>query len=203
MTQSKKNKEKLITFSLVLLLFYLISCSPPPPLNDFFGIKMNPEEEKIFKIISYSEKNGASYHGSLKMDESIYSYAELTARNIIIKVVNESHQPIATNFNSDLFTLHTTDNNKFVLKKGRIVDYHSKSQIEPNSSMEYALQLPSDFWSSVGMKDANTIDADYQNEFWTGLNQIRLLKKDIKYLTVKLGGETTLILKPLPEGKTK
>ena len=200
MTQSKENKTELITLSIVLLLFYLISCSPPPPINDYFGIKMNPDDAKKFKIISYSEKDGASYHGNLTMDENIYAYAELTGKMFIIKVVNDSEKPVTTNFNTDHFTFLTADNKEFVLKKGRVTDYHSKSQIEPKSSMEYALQLPSNFWSSVGMRDANTMDADYQNEFWTGLNQLRLLKKDIKLLTLKLGSETTLILKPVPEG---
>ena len=135
------------------------------------------------------------------MDEKIYAYAELKGKVFLIKVVNESDQPIITNFNTDHFTFLTSKNKNFVLKKGRVEDYHSKSQIEPGSSMEYTLQLPSDFWKTVGMKDANTMDANYRTEFWTGLNQLRLMKKDIKLITVKLGGETTLILKPVPDGK--
>ncbi|MBC8183853.1 hypothetical protein H8E88_22395 [candidate division KSB1 bacterium] len=193
-----QNSKKSI---ILLILPILIFCSPPPPINDYFGIKMNPDDAKNFKIISYDEKHGASYHGSLKMNEKIYAYAELKGKVFIIKVVNESDQPIKTDFNTDHFSFLTTDKKDFVLKKGRVEDYHTKSQIEPNASMEYALQLPSNFWSSVGMKDANTMDANYRNEFWTGLNQLRLLKKDIVFLTVKLGGETTLILKPVPEGK--
>jgi len=162
---------------------------------------MNPDDVKNFKIISYSEKGGASYHGSLKMDEKIFAYAELRGKVFIIKVVNESDQPVKTNFNTDHFSFLTADNKNFVLKKGRVEDYHTNSQIEPNASREYSLQLPSNFWSTVGMKDANSMDANYRTEFWTGLNQLRLLKKDIVLLTVRLGGETTLILKPVPEGK--
>jgi len=191
--------KNLIKSILFISLAILISCSPPPPINDYFGIKMDPDDAKNFKIISYSEKGGASYHGSLKMNEKIFAYAELKGKIFIIKVVNESDQPIKTNFSTDHFTFLTKDNKTFVLKKGRVVDYHTKNQIEPNASLEYSLQLPSNFWETVGMKDTNSMDANYRSDFWTGLNQLKILKKDIKLITVKLGGETTLVLKPLPE----
>jgi hypothetical protein len=197
----KQNFKKTFFLPIILITFYLISCSPLPPINDYFGIKMNPDDAKNFKIISYSEKGGASYHGSLKMDEKIFAYAELGDKVFIIKIVNESDKPVATNFNTDHFSFLTADNKTFVLKKGRVEDYHSKSQIEPNAALEYRLQLPSDFWSTVGMKDANTMDANYRTEFWTGLNQLRLLKKDIVSITIRLGGEITLILKQVPEEK--
>jgi len=162
---------------------------------------MDPDDAKNFKIISYSEKGGASYHGSLKMNEKIYAYAELREKVFIVKVVNESDQPIKTNFNTDHFSFLTADNKNFVLKKGRVEDYHTKGQIEPNASLEYTLNLPSNFWETVGMKDVNSMDANYRTAFWTGLNQLRLLKKDIVLLTARLGGETTLVLKPVPEEK--
>ena len=130
MIQSKKYKKELTIIPILLLLFYLSACSPPPPINDYFGIKMNAEDAKKFKIISYSEKTGASYHGAIEMDEKIYAYAELTGKNFILKVVNESDRPIITNFNTDHFTFITADNKEYVLKKGRVIDYPTKIQIE-------------------------------------------------------------------------
>ncbi len=159
---------------------------------------MNPEEENKFKIMSYDPKSGASYHGTTTMNSDVYAYAELKGNQIIIKVVNESNKVIFTNYNTDQFLLLKNENQSFILNKGKITDYPTKSQIEPKSSNEYFLTLPSDFWKTVGMKDANAEDADYHDEFWTGLNQIQLAKKDIKLIQILLGGETTLILKPVP-----
>ena len=162
---------------------------------------MAPEDQKKFKILTYSEKDGASYQGNFKMEPNIYAYAELTIKGVKIKVVNDTEKPVATNFNSDQFMLHTKNNKDYVLKKGNVTSYPSRKFIKPFSPIEFDLQLPSDFWDTVGMKDHNTLDANYRNEFWTGLNQLRLLKEDINFISVSLGGETTIILKPVPDVK--
>ena len=37
------------------------------------------------------------------------------------------------------------------------------------------------------------------NDFWKGENSLQLVKEKIKIITVKLGGKTTLIMKPVPQ----
>jgi hypothetical protein len=37
------------------------------------------------------------------------------------------------------------------------------------------------------------------NDFWKGENSLQLVKEKIKIITVKLGGKTKLIMKPVPQ----
>jgi len=187
----------ILFFITVVWIFFCSSRTAK--MNDFFGVQMDPEEASKFKIISYSPEKGASYHGTLRMESRLYAYAELFGQTLAIRVVNETEKPVATNYNSDNFILHTNDNQSYVLRKGKFTDYPAGSVIKPNASREYKLILPSNFWQTVGMRDPQTHDAKYHDEFWTGLNQMNFLKKNIQRIEVVLAGKTTLILKPILE----
>jgi len=195
MTISKRNLKKLLITTLFL---FMLTCSYQAPVNDFFGIMMAPEETKYFKIQSYSEKDGISYLSNAKMNPKINAWAEMNINSILIKVVNNSDKSIAYSYGSDEFTFVTTKNKKHVLIKGDALKYPSKNQITPDETTEFYLQLPSDFWSTIGMRDPQSHNTDYMEKFWTGENRLLFLKENIKILTAKLGGETTLVLKPVP-----
>ena len=185
----------------ILFTITIFSCTPPPPMNDFFGIKMDLTDVNRFKIQSYSKEYGATYNGTANMKPQIYAYAELIGNQIIIKIVNDSDKPLVSSYGTDQFILHTKENKEFLLKKGKITSYPGDGRINPSSSNEYLLELPSDYWRTVGMTEPNAGDAEYHGKFWTGLNQIKLLKEDIKFVEVKLGEETIIVLKPLPKEK--
>ncbi len=185
-------------FPFILLFSLSFFCSRLAPVNDFFGVKMPVNEADKFKIISYSEEDGATYQGSLKMDTDIYGYAEVRGKMLQLKIINESEETITSNFITDQTIVFTKDNKKYLLNKGEPTSYPNQS-IKPNSSKEIMLQFPNDFWKTVGMTDANSYDADYRDEFWTGLNQIDLVKNNIEKIKVLLGGKITIILKPIVE----
>ena len=189
-------------FPFILLFSQAIFCGRLAPLNDFFGVKMPVNEADKFKIISYSEEDGATYQGSLKMDTDIYGYAEVRGKMLQLKIINESEETIISNFITDQTVVFTKDNKKYLLNKGEPTSYPNQS-IKPNSSKEIMLEFPYDFWKTVGMTDPNSYDADYRDEFWTGLNQIDLVKNNIEKIKVLLGGKITIILKPIVEIKNE
>ena len=193
-----KQIKRIINTLIPVLVLLLLFCAHQEPMRDFFGIKMDAGENKKFKIISYSEDKGASYHGSVKMEPELYAYAQFRIPQLLIKVVNETEQPVPTNYNVDRFFLYTKKGEQFVLRKEEISDYPNKL-IQPKSSQEYVLDLPSNFWETVGMTDHQSNSANYRDKFWTGLNQLRFLKSDIDYIEVRLGNDTVLILKPILE----
>ena len=70
---------------LLLILFLLFySCGSLDPVNDYFGIKMNPEEEESFRIVSYNEEKGIKYQSSMSMDSDVNAWAEIGVEDFVV-----------------------------------------------------------------------------------------------------------------------
>lgn len=197
MDSPKKSLLNILKISLQLLSLYLFACATTQPINDFFGIKMDEMEQDYFVIKSYSVQKGVSYQSTPNMNPLIYAWAEIEANKIRIKVVNDSNEPFFINYNYDRFTLVNNKNEKFILDKGQAFDYPKQNRIAPNKSIEFVLNLPSDFWSTVGMTDQQSMTANYNDDFWAGTNKILVLKENFKHISVSLGEELTIFLKPV------
>ncbi|MFZ5516172.1 MAG: hypothetical protein ACOY90_06010 [Candidatus Zhuqueibacterota bacterium] len=186
------------TLPMLLFLFPVIfSCATTQPINDFFGIGMDESQFDHFIINSYSVEKGVSYESTADMNPLIYAWAEIEANKIRIKVVNDTNDPIAINYNLDRFTLVTTRDEEFILSKGQSFDYPKQTKIAPNNFFEFVMNLPSDFWSTVGMTDQQSVTANYTKEFWTGNNKLSILKENLKVIRISLAGKLTLYLKPV------
>lgn len=180
----------------VLLLLFTFSCAPRV-LNDFFGIEMDPAHARDFKIVSYSDEGGARYRSDLSMNPLIYAYAGLGPNSITLKVVNTDTTPVKTSYNLDRFILVTKTGEEYHLLKGNPENYPDIGEIAPGQSVEYHLELPSNFWATIGMTKPDAESANYTKEFWKGENNLRFVKENIRYIEVVLGGETTFVLKPI------
>jgi len=188
-------------FIISLTILWLIGCAAPHAMNDFFGVKMNPEDEAKFKITSYSQNYGASFTGSPTMDQKFYAYGETIKNDLVIKITNETQQPVEINYQTDQFYIYTPDGKEFVLRKPQIDKYPSVSAIEPGQSVQFKLMLPTDYWRSVGMTTPNTEDAKLVEDFWKGLDQQNFSREKIKKIKILLAGKTLIVMKPLPKGK--
>jgi hypothetical protein len=180
-----------------LFLALLSSCSPTI-INDFFGIELNPEQEKDFQIVSYSAKDGVKYSSNPQMNPMVYAFAELQVNSVLIKIVNMDTIPIQLNYYIDEYILHSTKNETYKLLKGYQDKYSDIKSIGFNESIELDLKLPSIFWETIGMKNPQSHLEDYTEEFWTGENRTNFAKDEIKYIEVILGNKTVIILKPIP-----
>ncbi|NOZ61785.1 MAG: hypothetical protein GXO74_08885 [Calditrichaeota bacterium] len=192
----KKFKTQLIVS---LAILWLVSCAAPPAMNDFFGVKMAPKDEAKFKITSYSQNYGASYTGTSTMEPKFYAYGEMIKNDLIIKITNETEQPVEINYQTDQFYIYTPDGKEFVLRKPQIDKYPSASKIKPGKAVQFKLMLPSDFWRSVGMTAPNTEDAKLVENFWKGLDQQNFSHEKIKKIKILLAGKTLIVMKPLPK----
>ncbi len=179
----------------LLFLGGILSACSAVPMDDFFGIEMPPEAAAKFNIVSYSETEGTSYTSTSQMNPNIYAYAELKVEEVWIKVVNNSDKPIKSNYNQDEFYLYTKDGKVYVLHKGDREDYPQKPIIKPGDERQFRLYLPKNFWETLGMTRPFK---NYTYEMWSGSNNLSFYIDDIKGIKVVLGGETTIILKPLP-----
>lgn len=197
MIQKEFSELRISTICILLFSVLLFSCASNQPINDFFGIKMDESEADYFVIKSYSVNKGVNYQSTANMNPLIYAWAEIEANKIRIKVVNDSNDPISFNYNYDKFTLVNSKNEEFILDKGQAFDYPGQTRIMPNQSVEFLFNLPSDFWSTVGMTDQQSVTVVYNEDFWAGTNKISILKENVKHVTVSLGGELTLLLKPV------
>jgi len=186
------------TQHMLLFLFPVIfSCATTQLINDFFGISMDESQFDDFVINSYSLEKGVSYESTADMNPLVYAWAEIEANKIRIKVVNDTNDPIAINYNFDRFTLVNARDEEFILNKGQSYDYPKQTKIAPSGFFEFVMNLPSDFWSTVGMTDHQSVTANYTKEFWTGNNKISVLRENIKFIRISLAGTVTLILKPV------
>jgi len=182
--------------SLVVLIIILASCSPKV-IDDFFGIQMQPDQVKNFKIVSYSPQDGAKYSSNMYMNPSVFAYAEFATNSIHIKVGNFNSTPIKINYNLDEFYLYTEDE-KLALSRGDRERYSEKKEIKPNEFIEFDLELPTNFLDSIGMRSPQSHSANYTIEFWKGQNSVNMVKEKIKYIEVNLGTDISIILKPIP-----
>jgi hypothetical protein len=160
---------------------------------------MDPADSENFRIVSYSEKNGANYYSGAGMNPKIVAYAEIDMKMIRIKVVNFTDENLSYNYNTDLFTIDTKTAQTYLLIKGERTKYPSEGQIIPNQSVQFMLELPADYWKSVGLADANTANPDYTESIWKGGNTLQIVKENIDFITVSLGSENSIVLKKIPE----
>ena len=194
---------KKLLYLLFFPVLFIMSCSSQALLNDFFGIEMPLDEQAGFQIKSYSEKNGASYTSTPDMDNRIFAWAEMGRDVIHLQVINASDKQISLSYNTDKFILETTDQQKFILNKGKNFSYAPKKRIEPGGKMDFKLELPSKFWDTVGMRNVQSENENYSFDFWTGLNKFDFLKENVTLLVAELGDSTTIVLKPVPKSPEK
>jgi hypothetical protein len=186
-----------LLFGLSVALIFQIGCASSQKLNDFFGIEMPEDEADNFKMVSYEKDRGANYYSNSRMNTQLYSWAEIQPQIIKIKVVNLTDSAVPISYNMDQFTLYTEEN-EFILIKGDRIDYPTDESIAPHKSVEYTLELPMKFWQSAGISTASEAGPNSYKDFWKGENSLQLVKEKITMIKVKLGGEKTLIMKPVP-----
>ena len=187
--------EKL-TF-LFILITLLNSCSPLNPVNDFFGIHMNPTDEANFEIVKYNDVDGISYKNSINMDPNINAWAEISENEITVKVVNNSNVEIPLNYIADQFII-ITDEKEYILGKGERAEYFKKGMISPKASEIFKLELPLDHnniaRSGSGNVSTRTVLRNYSNTE----GKLNVGFDDIKYFIVKLG-KISILLKQVPK----
>ncbi|MDA3861676.1 MAG: hypothetical protein PF445_10650 [Melioribacteraceae bacterium] len=188
-------KFVIITISSLLL----VQCSSSTAINDFFGIKMPPNETDYFKIVAYTESSGISYQSSPNMDPNIFAWGSLEGGILRVKLVNNSSSHVALSYDSDQFILVTKDNKEFICAKGDIITYNNMSSIKPLSSIELLLELPQNYWETIGMKNTQSANENYTLDVWKGQNTIVVNMKDVKHIKINLGFTTNIVLKPVPK----
>ena len=190
----------------ILLLSALIgfnACSTTP-MNDFFGIEMNPAAANRFKIVSYSDENGAQYASTFEMNPLVFAYAEIKPDFLLLKVINRSQKPIPTDYNEDLFEIITVDSSRYVLLKGERDDFPEQTFVQPGKTIQFKLFFPNDFTKTEGMNGAPFHNSFGKFEVWKGEGNLLNFAKDrISEIIVSLGKSTTLVLKPIPQPKGK
>lgn len=185
----------------ILIIFLQISCGPLNPVNDFFGIQMNPEEEMNFVLVSYNEIDGITYKNSLNMNPKINAWAEFSANEITLKVVNNSEKSIPLNYTSDQFIV-VTNEQEYYLSKGERSEYFKKGMISPNSEEILIFEYPS-LNDNISKSNSNYSDQKMvtkdviRNYSKTEVRQ-NVTKSNIKYFILKFG-DVSIVLKKVPE----
>jgi len=194
-------KKIFIKSLIVFSALFFVSCASTNPINDFFGIQMNPDEEQNFKIVKYSEKNGVTYQSSRDMDASISAWAEIGAEDVRIKIVNNSKQSIPMNYNLDQYII-ITNAKQYVLEKGKREKYFSHTSIEPNSDVELILKLPNDYVTNFNQQfevsDGTELTKRVIQDYSKVGNQENVNKDNIRYILIKLN-KRVLLLKKVPK----
>ena len=192
-------KQLIKIFSILVFLLSFAGCSSSSAINDFFGIKMPPNEADYFKIVGYTESSGISYQSSPNMNPNIFAWAGLEGEVLRVKLANNSDSPVVLNYDSDQFIIVTKDNQEFICIKGNIISYSNLSPIVEQSSVELLLELPQNYWSSVGMRNTQSSNENYTHDIWKGQNTLVIDIKDIKHIKINLGFTTNILLKPVPK----
>ncbi len=190
--------SRYLRFGITVLIIsaLMVTCSPKV-INDFFGIAMNPKYVDEFQIISYSVE-GVNYRSNDQMNPLVYAYAELQINSVLIKIVNMDTLPIHLDYNYDEYILHTITDEKYQLLKGDNKIYTSIGDIGYKESVELTLEMPSDFFQTIGIKNPQSLLADYTEEYWKGENRLNFAREEINDIEVILGKSVVLILKPIP-----
>lgn len=200
--------DKMKTYDLIKKTAYvatislmLIACGPLNPVNDFFGIQMNPSDEANFVIVNYTDIDGISYKNSINMNPKINAWAEFSSNEITLKVTNNSSNDIPLNYTSDQFIL-ITDDGQFMLSKGERAEYFKKGMISANTSASFQLELPMDHSniSNIGgtYVDQTKTTKEVLRNYSRTEGRINILKDNIKYFVVKFG-DIAIVLKRVPE----
>ncbi len=196
-------KKIKIYFSISILTYLILSaCAPLNPINDFFGIRMNINEEKNFKIVNYNDIDGITYQNSVDMDPKINAWAEISPNEITVKVVNNSENTIPINYTSDQFIIITNEK-QYNLLKGEREEYIKKISIPPNSAQTFILELPIDNSGIARVpssQDSENLTRDVIRNYSKDGTKLNVNKDNIKFIIVKLG-DISILLKPVPESK--
>ena len=118
---------------------------------------------------------------------------------IKIKVMNMTDSKIKINYATDQFTVYTVEDEEHILIKGDRINYPFQDYIARDQSVEYSLSLPTQLWQTSGAASQGESDPNSYKNFWKGENSMQLVKDRIKMIKVVLGGEKTVIMKPVPE----
>lgn len=181
--------------------FIINSCGPLNPVNDFFGIQMNPSDEANFIIVDYTDIDGITYKSSINMNPKINAWAEFSANEITLKVTNNSASDIPLNYTADQFILITKDD-QYMLGKGERAEYFKKGMISPNASATFILELPLEH-SSLSKESGTYMDQtkttrDVMRNFSKTEGWLNVVKDKVKYFIVKFG-DIAIVLKRVPE----
>jgi len=168
-------------------------------IDDFFGIKMPLEELEYFKIVAYTESSGISYQSSPNMNPNILAWAGLEGDELRIKLINNTDSAIPLNYDSDQFVIVTKGDKEFICTKGSIITYNNLLEISPFGSVELLLDVPQNYWATVGMKNYQSSNENYVQDIWKGQNTLVFDKADIKYIRINLGFTTNILLKLVPK----
>lgn len=187
-----------INIVLILLLGIIAGCSSSGVVNDYFGIEMHPSEVDRFVIKAYTERTGISYSSTANMNPNLFAWGEFGHDYFKIILVNNSAVPITLSYDMDQYTLVLNNGEEYIFTKGDRFNYNSNDPLEPNSSVELSLDLPQNFWETVGTQNVQSSNVDYTTEFWTGQNTLNFEKEEVKYIQVKLSLTTDIILKRVP-----
>ncbi|MBK7106455.1 MAG: hypothetical protein IPH62_14335 [Ignavibacteriae bacterium] len=189
-----------IFYSLILLTNFFSGCGSLNPINDFFGIHMNIDEEQNFKIVKYNEIDGISYQNSISMDPKINAWSEITSNEIVLKIINNSNQEIPLNYTVDQFILITNEK-EYNLGKGERADYISKSIIPVNSSQTFILELPINYTNisqNLSNKSETELTKEILRDYSKTGNKLNVDKENIKYIIARIGS-STILLKKVPQ----
>ncbi|MBU0561115.1 MAG: hypothetical protein KJ799_07970 [Bacteroidetes bacterium] len=186
-----------IILMLVLTTLLLNGCASTP-MNDFFGIQMNPDEEKDFKIYSYSDFEGVKYSSNINMNPNVYAWAEFDLTAIRIKVLNNSGKNIPISYINDNFLLQTKDGEAYALTKEEIFNYTKITSLEPGASVEFKLEVPSRFWDSIGKRNVQMQGKEVFSQFDKNENSLSIIKENVKSIYIQFGGEVNIVLKAVP-----
>jgi hypothetical protein len=176
----------------VILIVLLYGCASFEPVNDFFGIQMNPLEEASFRIISYDDNEGVKYTSSPNMDFNISAWAEIGVEDITFKISNKSGRDIPLSYFNDDFIV-ITDEKEYHLDKGNRRDYFFGDKISPGSEVEITLKLPSDFEQDFAKRGDAKLDKDIMGDFSKNWSLRSIVKENIKYIVIKLSDVAILL----------
>jgi len=192
---------KFIIKALLILVFIFssVQCTSSTAINDFFGIKMPPNESDYFNIVAYTESSGISYQSSPNMEPDIFAWAGLEGEILRVKLVNQSNASVNLNYDSDQFIIVSKDETEYICTKGNIMTYNNMSPISAQNSVELLLKLPQNYLDKVGMTEIQTSNDNVAYDIWKGQNSLGLGISDVKQIKIILGFSTNIILKPVPK----
>ena len=194
--------EKLIhckctTVLFVLSLNLLSACGSLNPINDYFGIQMNPSEEDSFRIISYSPYEGIKYLSSPSMDANIIAWAEIGVEDITLNIINNSKREINLDFFSDQYFI-ITDQKEYKLSKSSVANYFPESVIFPDNSIEVILEIPADYSQDFEKRKGAILNKDIMGDFSKNWSLSDIIKGNIKFILLRID-DITLVLKEVPK----
>lgn len=192
-------KDLIKALLFLVILFVFVQCSSSTAINDFFGIKMPPNESDYFQIVAYTESSGISYKSSPNMDPDIFAWGGLEGQTLRIKLGNKSNSPLNLNYGSDQFIIVTNDNTEYVCEKGNINTYNNLSPIREQNMVELLLELPQSYIDKVGMTSVQASGDNPTHDIWKGQYSLGLGIRDVKYIKIILGFSTNILLKPVPK----